>query len=164
MTTPATPATPAPKESVAKKVLTFFEHIGDFLKDHLGSAASFEQTAATTLTVVAPLLNSLLALTAGEKYATKVSAVVAQVQTSLSNTAALLNGAEAGDATHSVAGFLTEAQTALPTLLADADVKNSTKVAQIEGIVNTVLGEIGAIAAAIPEGHTVPVVGAAPAA
>ena len=161
MTTPATPATPAPKESLGTKVKTFFEHIGEFLKDHLGSAASFEQTAATTLSVTTPLLNSLLTLVAGEPFEAKVAGVVAQVQTSLNNTAALLTGAEAGDATHSVAGFLGEVQTALPTLLQDADIKNSTKLAQIEGIVNTVLGEVGAIAAAIPEGHTVPVAGAA---
>ena len=114
--------------------------------------------------MVAPLLNSLTALAAGEPFAAKVSGVVSQVSTALSNTSALLSGAEAGDATHSVAGFLGEVQTALPTLLADADVKNSTKLAQIEGIVNTVLGEVGAIAAAIPAGHSVPVVGTSTAA
>jgi hypothetical protein len=139
-----------PKESIAKKIVTFFEHIGDFLKEHLGSAASFEQTAATALTIVKPLLNSLLALTAGEPFAAKVSSVVSQVSTALSNTAALLNGAETGGATDSISGFLSEIQTALPTLLQDADIKNSAKLTQIEAIVNTVLGEIGAISAAIP--------------
>jgi hypothetical protein len=164
MTTPATPATPAPKESLGTKVKTFFEHIGEFLKDHLGSAASFEQTAATTLTVVSPLLDSIVAEAAGEPFEAKVAAVIAKVQTSLNNAAAILKGAQVGDATHSLAGFLSEVQTDLPTLLEDAQIKNSAKLAKIEGFANTVLGEVGAIAAAIPEGHTVPVVGAAPVA
>ena len=160
--TPPAAAPPAVKKE--SKIKTFFEHLGEFLKDHLGPTASFEHTASVALAVVGPLLNTLITLTAGEKYATKVSGVVAQVQTSLSNTSALLAGAEAGDATHSVAGFLAEINTALPTLLEDADIKNSAKLAEIEAIVNTITGETSAIAAAIPATHSVPVVGSAQAA
>jgi hypothetical protein len=163
MTTPATPATPpVPSAPPAEqsKVKTFFEHIGEWLEDHLGEASSFEHTAATALGVTAPLLEQLVGEVAGEAVEAKVQSVVTIVQNDLNNTSALLNGAEAGDATHSVAGFLTDAQNALGTLLADADVKNSAKVAKITAIANTVLGEFKAIAAAIPKNFTSPVVGA----
>lgn len=162
MTTPATPATPVtpPKESEGAKIKTFFEHIGDFLKEHLGSAASFEQTAATALSVVKPLLNSLLELVAGDAVEAKVSNAVGQAITDLNNTQALLNGAEAGAADHSLTGFLGSIQTNLSTLLADSDIKNSAKAAQITAIVSTVIGEVEAVSAAVPADHSVPLVGA----
>lgn len=127
-------------------VKTFFEHIGEWLHEHLGSAASFEHTAATAINVAKPLLNSLLVLTAGEPIAAKVAGVVNQVSTDLENTSAILNGAAAGGLT--LTSILTGVQTNLGTLLADADVKNSTKVAQIEGVANMIIGEVQAILAA----------------
>lgn len=141
-------------------VKTFFEHIAEFLKDHLGSTASFEHTAATALGVAEPLLNTLLALTAGEPIAAKVSTVVNSVITDLNNTQALLAGAEAGAADHSLTGFLGSIKANLSTLLADADIKNSTKAAQITDVVNTVIGEVEAVAEAVPAGYSTPVVGA----
>lgn len=148
------PETPA-KESFSQKAKIFFEHVWSFF-DH--DAKAFATSAATTISLVSPLLNSLIVATAGDKAAAKVSAVVSAVQTKLANVAALLTGAEAGDATHSVAGFLGEIKVDLGALLADADIKNSAKVAQITGVVNTVLDEVGAIAEAIPEDHPAPTV------
>jgi hypothetical protein len=46
--------------------------------------------------------------------------------------------------------LLTSVQTNLGTLLADADIKNSTKAADITGAVNTLIGEVEAILAAAP--------------
>lgn len=160
MTTSATPETPesnsaatsdptpAPKVSTETKIKTFFEHIYDFLKAHLGSAASFEHTAATAISIAKPLLNTLLVLTAGEPIADKVAGVVKQVTTDLNDTSAILSGAEAGGLT--LAGVLESVKSNLGTLLADADVKNSTKATQIEGVVNTIVGEVEAILAAAP--------------
>ena len=102
----------------------------------------------------------MITLTAGSPIAAKVSGVVHQVITDLTNTAALLNGAQAGDATHSVSAFLGDVVSALPTLLADADVKNSTHLATIEGTVKMVIGEVQAILAALPAGYTSAVAGA----
>jgi hypothetical protein len=159
--TPATPepATPEPatpeKES---KVKSFFDHIGEWFKDHLGDAQSVEQTAVTALAVAAPLLNTLITLTAGAPIAAKVSAVVATVQTKLNSAIALLNGAEAGDPIHSVDGFLGDVQTNLGALLTDVDIKNSTKAAQITSVVNTLIEEIEAVQTATTD-HMAPVVG-----
>jgi hypothetical protein len=162
-TTPATPAnptppaTPAPKKSSWSKIKGFFSHVFSFFEN---DAAKFETSAATTISVALPLLNEMITLTAGSAIATKVSNVGHQVITDLQNTAAILNGAEAGSADHSVSGFLQDAVQALPTLLADADVKNSEHASTIEGVVTTVVGELQAILSALPANYTTPVVGA----
>lgn len=162
MTTPATPATPpAAKVSGWAKIKGFFAHVFSFFEN---DAAHWETAAATAISVATPLLNELLTLTAGSPIASKVAAVVHQVITDLNNTAALLNGAQAGDAAHSVSAFLGDVVSALPTLLADADVKNSAHLAQIEGVANTIIGEVQAILAALPAGYTSAVAGAKPAA
>jgi hypothetical protein len=130
-------------------VKTFFEHVGEWFKEHLGSAATFEKTAATAISIAEPLLDTLLTLTAGEPFAVMVCGVVTQVKNDLNNTSAILNGAEAtGGMT--VTSLLTSVQTNLGTLLADADIKNSTKAADITGAVNTLIGEVEAILAAAP--------------
>ena len=159
MSSTSTPATPA-KESTGTEVKTFFEHVWAALKDHFGDAAKVEQAASIGLGVLAPLLNTLLTLTAGETIASKVAGVVATVQTELANAAALLSGAEAGDPSHTLDGFLSDVQTNLGTLLTDADVKNSTKATEITGVVNTLIGEVEAIQTATA-GHVAPLVGTA---
>jgi hypothetical protein len=157
MTTPATPATPAPKVSEFKKIEGFFAHIFSWFKN---DAANFEMAAATTISVSTPLLNELIVLTAGAPEAAVVSSIVNKVTAALNNTAAMLKGAEAGSVTHSVAGYLNEVVADLPTLLQDAQVKNSAHLAEIEGTVTTVVGEVQAILTALPADYSTPVVGA----
>jgi hypothetical protein len=147
-------STPA-KVSEWSKVKGFFAHMFSFFKN---DAANFETSAATTISLAAPLLGELVTLTAGTKEAGVVSSVVAKVTTALNNTAALLKGAQAGSADHSVAGYLNDVVTDLPTLLEDVNVKNSEHLAEIEGTVTTVVGEVKAILAALPEDHPAPVV------
>jgi hypothetical protein len=152
--------TPATTGIQARKKLSFFAHIKEWLGEHMGGIQKDEQTAAMALTVAAPLLNTLTTITAGEPIATKVAGVVSKVQTNLNNAIALLNGAEAGDPSHTLDGFLGFVQSDLGTLLTDVDVKNSTKATQITGVVNTLIGEVEAIQTATA-GHVAPVVGAA---
>ena len=153
MSTSTTPATP--KKSTWKKIEGFFSHIFSWFEN---DAAHFETSAATAISVAAPLVEELITLTAGTAAAAKVQAVVHQVVTDLNSTAAMLKGAEAAGG-HTVSGLLGDVVKNLPALLADADVKNSAHAAQIEGVVNTVVGEVQAILAAIPAGYTTPVVG-----
>jgi len=179
MTTPATPPTPeAPETNTSSSVWpqpaaevappppppakpsrlkTFFEHVWSFFEN---DADKLETSAAVAISVATPLLSELISLTAGEPIAAKVSAVATQAVNDLNNTAAMLKGAEAGSADHSVSGLLNDVVTDLPALLQDADIKNSTKSTQITGIVKTVVGEVQAILAALPEDHSVPVMGA----
>jgi hypothetical protein len=144
------------------KIKSFFEHIGEWFKDHEETEQTVEHQASIALAVTSPLLNTLLTVVAGEPIAAKVSALVGVVQTKLANAQALLNGAEAGDPSHSLAGFLTDVQENLGTLLTDVDIKNSTKAAQITSIANTLIGEVEAIQTATAN-HVAPVVGAATA-
>lgn len=146
------------KVSEWSKVKGFFAHMFSFFKN---DAANFETSAATTISLATPLLTELVTLTAGGKEAGIVSSVVSKVTTALNNTAALLKGAEAGSANHSVGGYLDDVVTALPTLLEDANVKNSAHLAEIEGTVTTVVDEVKAIVAALPAGYASPVAGAA---
>jgi hypothetical protein len=129
------------------KLKTFFEKIGEWLKE-IGHSATLEKTALTTLKVAAPLLDTLVGLVAGEPAEALVSKKVDQAQTDIAGAAALLSGASAGGAV-TVTSFLGSVKTNLASLLADADVKNSTKATQIESTVNTVIGEVEAIQAAI---------------
>ena len=156
MSTPETPATPptptpeTPNPTPPPKHKSFFAHIWEWLGEHLGSAASFEHTAATAISIAKPLLGTLLALTAGEPSAAKVSKVVDQVTNDLNDTAALLNGAGASGGI-TLTSALESVHSNLSTLLADAEIKNSTKAEQITGIVNTLLGEIEAVGQAFDQ-------------
>ena len=139
-----TPSQPAVETAKPSKIKTFFEHVGEWFKEHLGSAASFEKTASTAIGVAEPLLDTLLALAVGEPIAAKVTAIVNQVKNDLNNTSALLAGAEAtGGVT--LTSLLGSVQTNLGTLLTDADIKSSTKAAQIADVANTLIGEVQAI-------------------
>lgn len=129
--------------------MSFFSKIEAWFKE-LGHAQTWEQTAATTIKVAAPLLNTLITLTAGDPAAAKVSGVVTQVLQDLGAASAVLSDAQSAGGV-SVTSFLTSVQTNLASLLADADVKNSTKATQVTGVVNTVLGEVEAIISAMPK-------------
>ena len=84
-------AQPPAKESFAQKTKIFFEHVWSFFNH---DAKAFETSAATTISLISPLLNTLVTLTAGSTIASKVSGVISQVTTDLNNTAAMLSGAE----------------------------------------------------------------------
>lgn len=135
-------------------VKTFFEKVWGFLKAEAPHASSWEQAASTALKVAAPLLNTLITLTAGEAAATKVAGIVAQIQKDMATCAQVLDGtgAYAGGAT--LTSVLGSIQSNLGGLLADADVKNSTHLTEIESTVNTVIGEVEAVASAMPAGFT----------
>jgi hypothetical protein len=140
-------------------VKTFFEKIGDWFKE-IGHVSTWEQTALTTLKIAAPLLNTLITLTAGEPIAAKVAGIVNQVISDLGATSALLTGSQ-GASGVTVTSFLESVKSNLGALLADADIKNSTKAEQITGVVNTVIGEIEAISSAMPKSGGPPVAPAA---
>jgi hypothetical protein len=129
-------------------VKTFFEKIGEWFKE-IAHNTTWEQTALTTLKVVAPLLDTLVTLTAGEAAGAVVANAVNQLQSDIAGAAALLSGADAGG-TVTVTSLLNSVKTNLGTLLADADVKNSTKITQITSVANTVIGEVEAILSAVP--------------
>jgi hypothetical protein len=155
--TPATSAASAPaKES---KLKSFFEHIGEWFEG-MGKSGNWEHKAALAVAVVRPLVIELVTLTAGTKAADKVSGVATQVGTDLNDAEAILTGAETtGSIT--LTSALTSIQVNLGKLLTDADIKNSEKASEITQAATTILGEVQAIAEAVPADHSTPVTGTA---
>jgi hypothetical protein len=161
MTTEQTPATSAAAAPLAKesKLKSFFDHIGEWFEG-MGKSGNWEHKAALAVAVVRPLVIELVTLAAGTKAADKVSGVATQVGTDLNDAEAILTGAETtGKIT--LSGALTSIQVNLGKLLTDADIKNSEKASEITQAATTILGEVQAIAEAVPADHSTPVTGTA---
>jgi hypothetical protein len=145
MSTTATPPTP---QSAGQKIKTFFDHIGEWFSS-LGKSGNWMHKAALVIAVIRPLLTELVGLAAGTTAEAKVSATAAQVETDLNNAEAILTGAET-TGTITLSGLLSSLQTNMSSLVSDAGVKNSTKSTEIISAAQTILGEIQAIAQAVP--------------
>jgi hypothetical protein len=131
-------------------IKTFFQHVGEFFLEAFKKAPSFEQVASTTLKLAAPLLGTVLTLIAGPAAATKAQGIISQVQADMAGLATALSGAGIATGNVTLTSFLESIKTNLGTLLTDADIKNEAKFSEIEGVANTFIGEIEAIAGAIP--------------
>jgi hypothetical protein len=136
------------------KLGTFFSRVEGFFKKVFGSS-KWEKTASTTIAIIAPLLETVLTLTAGAPAAALVAAVVATVQKDLAATAVLIDDVDAGGASvatgpQQIANLLNGIKANLGGLLSVAEVKNSAKIAEITTAVTTVTAEVDAILAAIP--------------
>src|ERR1039458_7668805 len=134
--------------------MSFFSKIEAAFKKVFGSS-KWEQTAETTLTLVAPLLETLLALTAGAPAATAVGVVIAKIQMGLATAAKLSSDIKAGtlNATTGAAQLsaaLTAVQADLATVLSAAQIKDQTTQATVTALVDMVSGEVQAILAAVP--------------
>lgn len=125
---------------------TFFSKIEAFFKKVFGST-NWERTASATLTVIAPLLTTVITLTAGEPAAAAVSAVITDVQNDLAAASALIGAA---DSNPTLTGIFSAITTNLNGLLSAAEIKNPTTQEQVNSVVGTVLGEIEAIVSVIP--------------
>jgi hypothetical protein len=139
-----TPATPAP----AKK--SFFSKLESFFKKVFGSS-TWERTAETAITITAPLLETLVALTAGEPAAAALTGVIKQAENDLAGTAVLLQQAQLGDGTAKTqaTNMIAAVDTNLQTLLTDAQIKDPATLEKVTAVVNTVSGELQAILAAV---------------
>jgi hypothetical protein len=120
----------------------------------LFGSTSWEQTALAVITYVAPLLETIVALTAGGPAAALVTAIITTVKADLATLAAVVNGATATPPANELAAAqqaLSSIQANLPQILQLAEVKNSANKDKITAIVNTVIGEVEAIAENIPQ-------------
>jgi hypothetical protein len=129
---------------------SFFHHVWDWLKNVAAHEATWEKAAQTTLKIAAPLLNSLITLTAGSAVADRVAGIVAQIQADMAGADAVISGAGTGSGGVTVTSFLDSVKANLGTLLTDADIKNHAEFSKISSIANTVIGEVEAITSAMP--------------
>jgi hypothetical protein len=124
--------------------MSWFSNVENWFKKEF-SGTSWETTAQTTIAYVSPLLDTIVGYAAGTTAATKVQGVITQVQNDLAAVKTLIQGSSDGSAKADVKGLLTTIQSNLATLLADADVKNSTLGKEITAGVTIVSGELTAI-------------------
>lgn len=118
-------------------------------------APTWSQTASATLTLTAPLLQTILLTTAGEEDAAQVSKVIAEVQTDLALAAHLIsdsNGqAPTADTIAAINTALDAVSDNLSDLLAAIHIKNPTTKTKVETITKTIIGETQAILALVPK-------------
>lgn len=126
---------------------TVFGKIESLFKEVFGSAATWEQIASTTITVVSPIVETIITLTAGEPAALAVAAIVAQIQTDMANVAKTITAAGSSP---TVTTTLNSIITNLQALLTGADIKDATTLTKVESVVKTLVAEFEAILDAIP--------------
>jgi hypothetical protein len=138
---------------MSNKVLSFFEKVGSALKKFFTNP-TFEKQALATISYVAPLVESLVGLSAGTAAEQAVAGVIGQVEGGLATIAALVQdgtvapGSPAGVTVATAANSVKENLVGLLTL---AEVKNSAKAAQITSAVDLVVGELDALVANLPK-------------
>ena len=128
--------------------MSWFKDVEGFFKKAFGST-TWEHTAETTLTFVAPLLETVVGLAAGSPAETVVSNVIGQAQKDLAGVTTLVQGSQGGSAKQDVSNALTTIQTNLKTLLSDVDVKNATEAQKITAGVTIITQELQAVLASI---------------
>ena len=126
---------------------TVFGKIESLFKEVFGSAATWEQIASTTITVVSPIVETIITLTDGEPAALAVAAIVAQIQTDMANVAKTITAAGSSP---TVTTTLNSIITNLQALLTGADIKDATTLTKVESVVKTLVAEFEAILDAIP--------------
>jgi hypothetical protein len=129
---------------------SFFASAEDWFEKIFGHT-TWQQTASTTIALSAPLVESLVAVTAGEADSAKVQEVVNEVQTDLATVAQLIKQSQGGTNTfQTIANILNSVKNNLSGLLAAGHIKDQATLEKVTGIVNTVLGELVAILGSIP--------------
>jgi hypothetical protein len=126
--------------------MSFFSKVEAWLKKVFGSP-KWENTARATLTIVAPLTETIVGLVAGEPAAAAVGAIINVVQSDLGVAATVIGQA---DATPTLDGALSAITTNLQALLTAGHISNPTTQTKVTAIVNTIVGEVEAIQKTLP--------------
>ena len=131
-----------------------FKHIESFFKKVEGSG-KWEKITNTTLTVIAPILETALSLTVGAPIEGVVATAIKDAQADLAAMSALTgtNGLPlvTQPAMNAVAlNIVTMAKGNLETLLANSKLTDPAQQAQFSAVLQAVVAELDAIAAAAP--------------
>jgi hypothetical protein len=132
--------------SLISKVESIFSSFDKEFVKLFGSAPAVLTTVSGTLTVVAPLISTILVITGNEPAALAVSAVVVQVQADLATAQTLIKST--GN-TPTVTAVLNAIVTNLKSLLTAGDIKDSKTLGEVTVAVNTVVAEVEAIISAL---------------
>ena len=133
---------------MANRFVGFFESVGKEFAKLFGKSSTFEQTAVSTIKYIAPLVETILTLTAGGPASEVATKIINAIESDLTTVSAVVKGAQAAPgstAAVTVQTALTSVQSNLSEILTDADIKNSAKITEITTTVNLIRGEIGAL-------------------
>jgi len=134
------------------KLGSFFSKIKAFF-EKLFESGNWERTVSSVITVIAPLVESIVALTAGEAASSEVQGVVNQVLSDLAAVQALATSATpaTGATTYQQIGtVLSGIKTNLASLLAAGHIKDTATLTKVTAIVDTVVNECEAILSELP--------------
>lgn len=125
---------------------SFFSSVESEFKKLFGSAPAVLQTVSGTLTVVAPLISTILVLTGEEPEAAAVAVVVSQVQSDIAAVSALI---KSSGSTPTVTSVLTAVIANLKDLLTAGDIKNPETLTKVTAAVNVIVSEFEAVLAVV---------------
>jgi hypothetical protein len=140
MSAPAVAIAAVKKPSVFKRVEAFF-------KKAFGST-SWEKTVSATLTYTAPVLETVVALTAGEPAAALITGIVREVQTDMAVVAVTVDDAQSPAGTTapaSAVNVLGSIKTNLASILAGGHIEDPKTLTAVTGVVDKVIGEVDAM-------------------
>jgi hypothetical protein len=124
-----------------------FSSIEAWFKKVFTNAPSWDKIASATLTVVAPLVETVVALTAGEPASAAIAVIVGKIQSDLGAATALI---ESATASPTLTTILNAVKANLSALLVAGQISDPKTVAEVTSIVNTVIAEIEAISSVVP--------------
>lgn len=125
---------------------SFFSEVETEFKKLFGTAPAALQTASGVLTVVAPLVESIVALTGNEAAAAAISVVVGQVKADMAAVSTLI---KSSGATPTVTSVMNAIVANLKDLLTAGDIKNESTLSTVTAVVNTIVSEIEAVLAVV---------------
>lgn len=128
--------------------MTFFSKIEGWFSKVFSKAPSWQQTASATLTVAAPLLETIVTLSAGEGAGEEVGKIVAEVQSDMAAASALITSSGPTPTLNSVLGSITGN---LGALLTAGHIKDPGTLEKVTSVVNTIVGEVEAITSVLPK-------------
>lgn len=126
---------------------SLFSKIKSIFKKLFGMEPKIAQAISATITVVAPLLETILIVLGDAPVAAIVSDIVETIQTDLAAATALV---QSSGATPTLTGVLNAVVTNLNSILSAADVKDPVTLEKLTTIVNTLVAEIQAILIELP--------------
>lgn len=133
-------------------VSSFFHRVGSAMKKLFGSS-TWEKSAQATISYVAPLLETIVQLSAGSGAEQAVASIIGKVQSDLATLSAVVDEANASTDPHAsavVATVLGSIRDNLSDLLGMAEIKNAGKVTEITAAVNLIAGEVNAMLGSLP--------------
>lgn len=119
----------------------------------LGHSDAWQKAISTTLDLIAPLTEEIVAVSAGEPAAQEVKSVITEVQNDLGLVAGLA-AAGAGDPTGPMVAkaqdALSRVQSNLSGLLAAGHIKNPDTLSKVTSTANIIIGEVQAMLKHLP--------------